>query len=240
MVLRRGLERQGFLLLRGLLPAGEVADASRQVLRVLARHGWTRPNATDAILTFRRRLVPATLRQFESVYRDLQATEEVHRLVRAPRLQETVDLLIGPSVNLPQRVIRTTMPVGYGGPANLAIHADSDTFPSTVALTTWIPLTRCPIERGGVCIDIGSHRSREHEPALLAAADFELGDVVLLVPSLLHGALPNRTRDRLRVSVDCRWQPKSAPIEADLLQPDGGTSWHEYTAGWSSTEWITV
>jgi ectoine hydroxylase-related dioxygenase (phytanoyl-CoA dioxygenase family) len=67
---------------------------------------------------------------------------------------------------------------------------------------------------------------------------------VLLFHSLtVHGALPNLT-DRLRLSVDYRFQAAAEPIAGPSLTPHYSfmammPAWDELAAGWGSAEWAT-
>lgn len=53
----------------------------------------------------------------------------------------------------------------------------------------------------------------------------------------VHKALPNVTEERLRLSVDYRYQPASEPIVETFLKPQyGQISWEEVYAGWKSRD----
>jgi hypothetical protein len=56
----------------------------------------------------------------------------------------------------------------------------------------------------------------------------------------LHRALPNVTADRLRVSLDNRYQALSSPIAEHQMQPHlsgfSSLTWEEVYAGWKSQE----
>lgn len=86
--------------------------------------------------------------------------------------------------------------------------------------TAWIPLEDCPRELGPIALLAGSHASglREHSGqgisdsvtaapagAMWRTTDFQCGDVVLFRPHTVHRALPNLSRDRLRLSADFRY-----------------------------------
>jgi ectoine hydroxylase-related dioxygenase (phytanoyl-CoA dioxygenase family) len=100
--------------------------------------------------------------------------------------------------------------------------------------TAWIPLTDTPLELGPLAVLPGSHlnglmphdgqgagrqgvRMTADEP--LAAAPLSAGDAILFNCLTVHCALPNVTRDRVRVSVDYRYQPASEPV--DVVRVDG-------------------
>ena len=88
--------------------------------------------------------------------------------------------------------------------------------------SAWIPLADGPPELGGLALIPGSHRGglRAHVPldergerivgsecAPWAAAPMRCGDVVFLSCLTVHRGLANRSRDRIRISVDYRYQP---------------------------------
>ena len=52
-----------------------------------------------------------------------------------------------------------------------------------------------------------------------AAAALAAGDAILFNCLTVHRALPNVTRDHVRLSVDYRYQPADEPI--DVLRVDG-------------------
>ena len=62
------------------------------------------------------------------------------------------------------------------------------------------------------------------------------GDVLVFHSHTVHRAGPNLTRDRLRVSVDFRYQARSLPIAEGNLMPHTGDSWPEVYQDWKSTE----
>jgi 1-deoxypentalenic acid 11beta-hydroxylase len=50
-----------------------------------------------------------------------------------------------------------------------------------------------------------------------AATEYHVGDVVVFNAYLVHAGLPNNSRNRIRISIDTRVQPASAPITAPTL-----------------------
>ena len=100
--------------------------------------------------------------------------------------------------------------------------------------TVWVPLTDAPLELGPLAVLPGSHmngllphdgqgagRQGVRVPADLqfAAAPLAAGDAILFNCLTVHRALPNVTRDRVRLSVDYRYQPASEPIH--VVRVDG-------------------
>jgi ectoine hydroxylase-related dioxygenase (phytanoyl-CoA dioxygenase family) len=100
--------------------------------------------------------------------------------------------------------------------------------------TAWIPLTDAPLELGPLAVLPGSHvkgllphdgrgpgRQGVHgtEDAQFAAAPLAAGDAILFNCLTVHRALPNATCDRVRLSVDYRYQPADEPIH--VMRVDG-------------------
>jgi hypothetical protein len=96
--------------------------------------------------------------------------------------------------------------------------------------TAWLPLGDCPRELGGLAVLPGSHRRGllDHqgegvgrqgvavaEDLVWAAGDYACGDVLLFHGLTLHRAADNVSRDRLRLSVDYRYQPASHPLPGE-------------------------
>jgi hypothetical protein len=64
--------------------------------------------------------------------------------------------------------------------------------------------------------------------------DFSAGDVLLFHSMTVHKGLPNRS-DKLRMSMDVRYQLVSEPFNIDNANPDGQPlSWQEVYADWRS------
>ena len=100
--------------------------------------------------------------------------------------------------------------------------------------TAWIPLTDAPLELGPLAVLPGSHQGgllphrgqgdgRQGvdvaDDAAFAAAPLAAGDAILFNCLTVHRALPNVTPDRVRLSVDYRYQPTSEPIH--VVRIDG-------------------
>ena len=93
--------------------------------------------------------------------------------------------------------------------------------------TVWIALTETPLALGPLAVLPGSHVNgllphveqgagrqsvRVTDEGRFAAAPLAAGDAILFNCLTVHCALPNVTRDRVRLSVDYRYQPASEPI----------------------------
>jgi ectoine hydroxylase-related dioxygenase (phytanoyl-CoA dioxygenase family) len=140
-------------------------------------------------------------------------------------------------------------------------HQDFVHFPGTFeTLTSWAPVGDCPIELGGLALIPESHkvgRVLEHHFSLGAGSlvvdvdeheeiepawhstDYEAGDTLIFPALTIHRALPNYTEDRMRLSLDNRYQAVGDPIAEHMLDPHGpsGLQWDQVYAGWHSEEY---
>jgi hypothetical protein len=250
--LRERFDRDGCLLLRGLLDPAAVEDLRRQVLELHARRGWTNraPNWID----------PHAGRL--EYHADVQRLEAFHRLGHDPALLGAARALLGDEVFVhPRRLLRT---IWVGAPGlTTPPHQDFQYIRGACnTITAWVPLGSCRREDGGLRLLVGSHESGElpvqgyagglnaygvaaadDDPGW-ASADYASGDAVIFHSLLVHGALPNRS-DRPRLSVDYRYQPSSAPVAESSLRPADYPripDWSELLAGvpWRVERWLSV
>ena len=125
------------------------------------------------------------------------------------------------------------------GPYIIPPHQDGTYIgPTQDFVNVWVPFTDVdPETNGGVAIAAGSHKqgARKHVPTdqlpfnfgggkvkmagvpmedisePWESASFHPGDVLLFKPFTVHAGLPNLTSNKLRLSLDTRFQPESAP-----------------------------
>jgi phytanoyl-CoA dioxygenase PhyH len=116
----------------------------------------------------------------------------------------------------------------------------------------WMPLGDCPTKQGSLAILRGSRRlglaplefslGAGHRKAKLderferlqwVGSDFELGDAVIFHSLTVHRSLPNTT-DRMRLSVDYRFQREGEDLTAGCLEPHfARNTWDEIYDGWN-------
>jgi hypothetical protein len=220
--LRRRLAADGYLFLRGLLPADAVLAAHDGVVAALASGGWTgvtagqagpgpAVNARDAI--------------GDPAFRAALFSKPLNRLPYLPPFRQMVRSVLGPGAfSYPFKVLRTVYPER---PPEVTrgryVHQDYQNSGVQDMLTTWLPLMRIPAAVGGLAVLPGSHLGRPVRPRLLtpaertwATADYEPGDVLLFHCMTAHAALPNRSGS-MRLSTDCRWQRPDQPAPAELV-----------------------
>lgn len=249
--LRAALRRDGYLLLRQLLPPDAVEEVGADVAGVLADAGWLSDLDT---------LAPAIppVRQgdpgYLDIYRRVWALESLHRLANEPALYGVARRITADKVFLhPAKVARLAFP-DQSARHHTEPHQDFALLSATPdVLTTWIPLVDCPVGRGGLSVLAGSHRrgfvrpepgNSIFLPSVVdedgwVTTDYRVGDVVLFHGWTIHAGLPNRSSS-LRLSLDCRYQSVEEPVRPFVLQPHLGGRWEDVTRGWSTTRWLEV
>ena len=252
--LRERAREDGYLFFRSLVDSEALANVRRQILDLCAEAGWLHPG-TDSEEGL---AAPGVAHvEGEPVFNDLYykrvlKLEDFHALAHHPSLIAVLDTLFGePTLPHPRNIARIIFPQAtkFTTPAHqdfIHIQGTEETW------TAWMPLSDCPQELGSLAVLPGSHRqglypttkalgaggvgiAEETLPGEWRASDFRAGDVLLFHSLLVHKGLPNVTPDRMRVSVDFRYQGVSQPITEGSLLPHGNAlSWDEIYAGWSS------
>jgi 1-deoxypentalenic acid 11beta-hydroxylase len=231
------LAEEGYLFFRAGLDLDEVLSVKRDLVDALAKQGVVKPGATEPVWT------GAGLDRIDDVaLYSLSSYQELSE-GSARRLAERV--FGEPAFMFKNPNIRYSLPdhSQYVTPA----HQDRFFIRGTTTFCTlWIPLMHLDESMGGLVVAAGSHKRglREHaeqedvysyvfkgrrqkgvrlaeidEPGL--TAEYQPGDALLFHNLTLHWALPNRS-DRIRLSIDTRAQPATAPrtfqLERTILE----------------------
>jgi len=252
----RALARDdGYLLLRGLLPADVVEGAAVEIAGTLADAGWIPPGAPLAT-------APADPAKFcvepqpafmEVFYRQL-SLKCLHALKAHDNLMALFARLFDEApFCTPHFVTRLAFPgrEDYATPA----HQDYVHFEgSRENWAAWIPFTPIDAARGGLAVAAGSHRHGPYDmrPALGAGQmviDADLdgldwrwspmapGDVLVHNCLTVHRGRPNRS-EAMRVSMDSRYQPLSEPVgEKYLGVSHQMRTWDELYQGWDGDDY---
>ena len=252
--LRRRLRQDGYLFLRGLQDRTALSEVRMQVLATVERAGWMLPGSSPADGR-----VDAALactegdRAYADVYHEVQKLRSFHAVAHTKTVLTLLsDLFEGPAFVHPKKVGRLWFPQFTAHTTPL--HQDYVHFQSNLeVLSVWTPLGDCPLELGPLAIVEGSHhigKVIDHHFSLGAGAlevdgadsvgtlrcsGFDLGDTLVFGCLMVHGALPNTTEDRLRVSLDNRYQRRGLPISAHQLLPhlnEGRLTWEGVYAEW--------
>jgi hypothetical protein len=235
---RRRLAEDGYLFLRGVVDREALAGVRRDILGLCSDHGWLDPEAPPMAGVYRGGPFPDHTSYME-LYRGLIRLPSFNRLAESPSMLALfASLLDGPVLAHRRNIARIAYPGNVGG----ATQPHQDHFyirGSAETYTAWIPTADCPCELGSLAILERSHRLGflPHEPTIGAGGhgvrtqglglrwvggDFRAGDLLLFHSHTIHAALDNRTRDRLRVSLDYRYQRADADIDPSSLEPHGG------------------
>jgi ectoine hydroxylase-related dioxygenase (phytanoyl-CoA dioxygenase family) len=243
------MKQNGYLFFRGLLPAETVSEVYRAILAICQAAGWA---DAEGHAQGQPRLEGAP--DFWEVYDQVQRLESFHALPHRPELLSLIETLVEeqPFVH-PRNIARISFPQAehFTTPPHqdyVHIQGTPDVY------TTWIPLVDCPQELGGVAVLAGSHvhdilpvhkasgaggLGIDTDPLALPwhTIDYEVGDVLVFHSHTVHKALPNRTANRLRMSVDYRFQGVSGAIVDDGLLPHyNRLSWEAIYQGWQRPE----
>lgn len=234
--LRRRVDASGYLFFRGLANKAQLLELRRTILELCREHGFLDPKAPLMDGIYRGGPFPDNHREYMPMYRKLQATAVFNEFSRSKEIMALFgDLLGGEVLAHPRNIARVSWP----GDVNNTTQAHQDFHyirgtPET--FTAWIPCGDCPPELGGICVLEGSHRQGfiQHVPAVGAggngiatrgmpyrwlSTDYRAGDVVLFHSYTIHGALPNLSPNRLRLSLDYRYQRADQEVDPSSLVP---------------------
>lgn len=250
--LRRRAEREGYLFFRGLLKEKTVLQVRRDFANILKRHGWLDDgtSATDVVSSGGGFIEGS--KESLPVFCEFQRLESFHSFAHSAEILSVLDELFGePTFVHPQKIGRISFPAksNYTTPA----HQDYVHIQGTEACwTAWIPLGDCPQKLGGLAVFPGSQQlglltlRRALGPGSSGVDvskldgewrgnDFRIGDVLLFNSLTIHKALPNTADNRVRLSVDYRYQGVSQPLtEKQLLPHFDRFPWGVVYEGWNS------
>jgi len=241
------LERDGYLLLRGLHDPEAVMDARHEVLGRLAAVGEIVEPAEDAIATGRSRRAELHP-DLGAFWKSVSEGPALRAVINGPRIAAAMSDLFGePAAHFSFAWLRAMVP-GRGSPPHVDhpyMNRGSDRL-----VTCWTPLGAVPRAEGPLYILEGSHRwsdlrdafeghdvdrdpSRpghiaEH-PVDLAEArggrilitDFAPGDCLVFGMFTAHAGFDNGSdAGRVRLSCDTRFQPAAEPMDPRFAGAD--------------------
>ena len=250
--LPKEMDARGYLLIREVLPAEDVAGLLGEILEVVSAAGWLLPGHSPA-----ERLADASKacgdsdEEFKSVYKQVFSMESFHAFAHHPRLREVLSLLVGPRLLIqPKLVARLVFP----NCERLLIDAHQDhqsMAGDPESFTVWFPLHDCPEELGPLQILEGSHRFglQKSDPKTgyvcretargegWVGGAIHAGDVLIFHSLTVHAGSPN-VSTQMRISMDYRFQDYGRVLNPALLVFPGGSangrSWESTYAGWRS------
>ena len=242
------LRELGYAFLHGVLEPEKLRSLRSSILRDLADAGWLAPGS-DPELGVPGQVVhdDADLADYLPVYRTLQSKQAFHELGHDEALVAAIEEILGETAFcLPCKMARIKFPRGRSDRPPTPPHQDYGHIQCSIdTLTAWVPLAHTPAGQGRLAVAAGSHRlGLRHVPGMpfdgaagdleWHASDFEVGDVLVFHSLAVHAAEDNPT-DRVRITVDFRYQPLSDPVSAHMLEPHYlPFQWPELDAEWSN------
>jgi ectoine hydroxylase-related dioxygenase (phytanoyl-CoA dioxygenase family) len=251
--LQAEINSKGYVLVRDLLPRVAVGTVLDDVTQVLSAAGWLQAGrhpmerAAEVGVAY-----GDPDPEFKRVYQQVFNLESLHALPHQPSLQEVMKMLVG------EQVLVHPKPIGrliFPHCERLVTHAHQDyefMGGDPECYTVWIPLHDCPIDVGPLKILEGSHRfgAQSHERENLHVPEIPLeamagdgwvgghvnaGDVLIFHSLTVHAASANLS-DRMRLSLDCRFQDARRILNPSNLvfAGESGKSWEKTYTGWHS------
>ena len=245
------MRRDGYLFLPGLLPRDDVAAVQRQVGTIARDAGWLRRDRpVEAAIADMSGFCVDPDPTYLNTLRRINRVEGYHALKHHPVLIELLERMLGgPILPHPRVLMRNIFPKREE--YTTKAHQDFPNVQGTIEVyTAWMPLVDCPMEVGPLQIAAGSHAAGVYDFDIAGGAggieikdplegrwvcgDFAVGDVLLFHSMAVHKGVANRS-DRLRMSMDVRYQLIREPFNIDNANPDGQPlSWDEVYADWQS------
>jgi ectoine hydroxylase-related dioxygenase (phytanoyl-CoA dioxygenase family) len=241
------------VLIRQLIPRAAVQMVLSDVSEVLSDAGWLRTDRAplDCIP-----IAGADYGDpdpaFKTTYQQVFNLESFHAIPHQPALKKVMEMIAGDQILVhPKPIGRLIFP----NCERLVTHPHQDyefMKGDPEFYTVWIPLHDCPVESGSLRILEGSHRHgiQEHERENLHVPEIPLntvagdewvggqvnaGDVLIFHSLTVHAAAPNIS-NRMRISLDCRFQDARRVLNPSNLvfAGESGKSWEKTYEGWQS------
>jgi hypothetical protein len=248
--LRARLNRDGYVFIRGLLPAQTILSVRQRLLAKAAAGGWLDPDSpVETGIANPSAACKDPEDRYMQVFRGLWMDEELHRLRVHPIVVDLFTRIFGePALAHPMFVQRNIFPQTGSFDFTTGIHQDRVHIGGATSYALWMPLGDCPREKGALAVAAGSHTKGILEtkvgsgaggmdiavpiPGTWVTGAFKAGDGLIFQDATVHKALPNRTRE-IRMSFDARFQPLSQPIaDVNMVPYAGCGTWDEVYSGW--------
>lgn len=255
--LRHRISEEGYVFFKKLQDPDKLWALRREMLTTMQEGGWlvAGTDPMDGIADISTQCTEGDP-EYTSVYHEVYKLEAFHRSGHWPEVVDMVGKIVGREVlPHPQKIARLWFPkyTAHTTP----IHQDFVHFQGNFqTYTCWAPVGNCPIELGGLAVLPGSHKVNkvmDHHFSLGAGSlcvnedelsgewhstNYEIGDTLIFPALTIHKALPNLTEDRLRVSLDNRYQAVDDPIAEHMLEPHlnvfNSLQWEHVYRNWES------
>jgi ectoine hydroxylase-related dioxygenase (phytanoyl-CoA dioxygenase family) len=254
--LQERLAGDGYLFFRDIVPVDALLTLRDKITSILARHGWIEDGAARmdarAICRPRREGQP----KFFQAHDEIIKLEALHSLAHEKNLMNVMRQALGPTA-FPHPLCITRLVFPDSPELSTPPHQDFPNNQGSPNLTAaWMPLGECRMEDGSLAVMEGSnkfgvlpldfHLGAGNRQAVLSddvmqcrwvGADFNAGDLVIFSALTVHRALDNKNLDRMRLSVDFRYQLEGEALTPICLQPHfQRLSWEEIYRDWESKE----
>jgi ectoine hydroxylase-related dioxygenase (phytanoyl-CoA dioxygenase family) len=245
------MRRDGYLFLRGVLPPDAVRSLQRQIGVIAREAGWLRRDTpVEHAIADPTGFCVDPDPTYLTTLRTINRLEDYHALKHHPALVSLFERMLGgPVLPHPRVLMRNIFPARED--FTTKAHQDYPNVQGTTEVfTAWFPLIDCPLETGPLQIAAGTHTGGVYDFDISMGAGgieitdpftgrwvsgpFEIGDVLIFHSLAVHKGVPNRG-DRLRMSMDVRYQRADAPFNPDNAHADGQPlAWADIYAGWRS------
>ncbi len=246
------VHEEGYLFFRQLLPKEPIFEVRQKILEVVDHYGWLKANDegldnladVETVNQMNLEDMKYGVGVTDEAYETIQKIEAFHRLPHHPNILNLYRGLFDDEV-LPhaRHIARVVTPHQSIPPTPQ--HQDYPLIQGSKNFwTCWFPLGDCPREMGSLTVLRKSQHSgyipvsRVQGAGEIAAqlcpgedtwieGDFEAGDVLTFPCFTVHKALKSQYPERIRLSLDLRYQPLSEEVERRSIEP------HAYQIGWS-------
>lgn len=222
--MRERLNADGYLFLRQVIDTEATTKLRRELLGILAEHGFAEPGNDDVVVWTGKQ--PSSE---DTIHAEIRTSPHWQEYVEHPSMRRVVELLFGEPAfwlnnaihryNPPSRTLDDPSRPGGRPP----VHQDDvGLYGIERVLTFWNPLVEIDEAMGGMAVARQTHRLGMlfHDPTLMIPveditemkwmrAHYQPGDVLILLPSTVHTGLPNHAENQIRLSLDCRAMPES-------------------------------
>ena len=258
--LQRRIADQGYLFFKRLFSPDKMRELRREMMTTIQDVGWliAGTDPMDGIADITMQYTEGD-NEYSAGYAEVYKLEAFHRSAHWPEVTDMVAKIMGrPIMPHPHKIARIWFPkyTEHTTPT----HQDFVHFQGNFeTLTCWAPVGDCPIELGGLAVIPGSHKvnrvldhhfslgagglvvdanAHEEIDPVWATTDYEAGDALFFPALTIHKALPNITEDRLRLSLDNRYQAIGDPIAEHMLEPHGPSQlqWEDIYPQWPTDD----
>ena len=264
--LRRRLAEEGYVFFKRLQSPDKLRQLRLEMATELQKGGWlvAGTDPLDGIADPAMACTEGDL-GYTDVYHEAYKLESFHRIAHEPEILDMIERIAGrPAMPHPHKVARIWFP--QFTEHTTPIHQDFVHFQGNFeTYTAWAPVGDCPIELGALAVLPGSHKVNgvldhhfslgagslclnpseyvEEHPVLEVpwhTTNYEIGDTLIFPALTIHKALDNVTEDRMRISLDNRYQAIGDTISDHMLEPHLNgfheLTWDEIYENWESDE----